>query len=737
MQIGEDRVRVALLGLGTIALLLLLAGGRDVAASQTAQEVADGGVWSMGIGARTEGAEDPGHTFGARFIVTTEDGEYIGECTLAFVETSVPWHNCRVDVPSDRISLVWEDLDSIPAGYAPVENPIVFDPTTYETGPHNIGAIFRNVPVVERTAGTSDVTIVTTENGQPVFDVCYVLVGLSNEGCDDNGDGQVTFEDVPLGTHTVRQTADLGSGRYVDDVTIDVTGGTGPYPGLDWVEAQVLMSPASALAASGAVDVALITRDPDTGDLLTGACYLLADDSNEGCDENGDGQVTFADIPFGTYTVRQTQAPAGYPTVNDYDIVVEPVEGLPGERPREIPLGFVVKQAPEQNAPDTRNVSVVIFDTRNGMRDASGVCVELIGGSELGCDEDLPDGQVDFLDVPAGTYEICVFNFPEGWEWAKADGPTHVTVDASPGAPANQTVLLVQRHSPSLESAPETPCGSNAGAPASGADGSSASGTTGSSDSTAQGSWTASVQVNLCDAPPGSGREMNCHAEGGIVVDISLASGAWLGSCTVGEPQPTPWGVSISTCSIEGMPFNADLVATQDPSTIPAGYVPYEEILSLRVENLYPGGGDQATFTFFNVRTDAGATGPAVTSGSGSAAQATLLMTFRGCPEWFDPGTDDAFATCTIPLDAPDASFISWGGDGQGGMNIAWLDRQYDGAYVYTAGPATMNVQLSGLAPVVRNAYLVVGADSVSGAISTVNLANEETREVFVFYYNE
>lgn len=136
----------AALGLMTLAMLMsLLVGWRDVAASPTAQEAAAGGLWDMGIGARTEGAEHPGHTYGARFIVTSEDGDYIGECTLESIETTVPWHNCRVDVPSDRISLVWEDLESIPAGYAPVENPIVFDPATYGTGPHNIGAFFHNV----------------------------------------------------------------------------------------------------------------------------------------------------------------------------------------------------------------------------------------------------------------------------------------------------------------------------------------------------------------------------------------------------------------------------------------------------------------------------------------------------------------------------------------------------------------------------------------------------------------
>jgi len=137
----------AMRGLGTfVVLVLLLAGWGGAAASPTAQEAANGGLMSIGIAARTEGRE---HTIGAHFTVTSEEGEYISECTLDEVEWNgsvPPWLQCTVDVPSDRISLVWEDLDSIPAGYAPVENPIAFDPTTYRTGPHDIGVTFNNVP---------------------------------------------------------------------------------------------------------------------------------------------------------------------------------------------------------------------------------------------------------------------------------------------------------------------------------------------------------------------------------------------------------------------------------------------------------------------------------------------------------------------------------------------------------------------------------------------------------------
>jgi hypothetical protein len=185
------------------------------------------------------------------------------------------------------------------------------------------------------------------------------------------------------------------------------------------------------------------------------------------------------------------------------------------------------------------------------------------------------------------------------------------------------------------------------------------------------------------------------------------------------------------------MPFNAEIVAIQDPSTIPLGYMPLQETSVVRAGNTHPGGGDGTPFSFTNHSVAEEAQGITSAPSSGDSPGATLLMTFRGCPEGFDPAIQDFFANCTIPLDAPDASFIYWGGDGQGGMNIAWLERQYDGAYIYSAWPLTMNVELLGLAPVVRDAYQVIGADGVNGNTHSVHLVDGEVREVFIFYYFE
>jgi hypothetical protein len=318
----------------------------------------------------------------------------------------------------------------------------VEDFTIQVTGPGGNSANWQSfTATIVHTGGassgqTSDVAIVTTANGQSVTDACYVLVNFSDEGCDENRDGKITFQDIPLGTYTVHQTANLGSGRSVGDFTIRVTGAAS---GDGWERFVATVSTSSSSSGSSGstvpVDIALITRDPQDGHLLTGTCYVLIGFSNEGCDENGDGQVTFAAIPSGTYTVHQTRTPAGYPTINDYDIVVQNQYG--------VPLGFIVKQATAQNAPNTRNVSVVYFYSRSSAKVTSSICVQFAGASNVGCDEDLIDGQIDFLDVPAGTYEIKYSNIPAGWQIMGQDvvGPI-VTIDARSGAPTHQIIYV-------------------------------------------------------------------------------------------------------------------------------------------------------------------------------------------------------------------------------------------------------------------------------------------------------
>jgi hypothetical protein len=340
------------------------------------------------------------------------------------------------------------------------------------------------------------------------------------------------------------------------------------------------------------VNIALITRDPADGRLLTDVCYVLAGYSLEGCDQNGDGQVTFADIPYGTYTVQQTRTPAGYPAVEDYQIQVKQPGYMEGPVSTSS-LGFVVKQAAQQNAPNTRNVSVVFLDMFTSERVTTGVCVELVGASLVGCDEDLIDGQVDFLDVRAGgPYELRFSNLPPGYEVGTVGGPLAVTVPAGSADPANVMVFVLLGGS--------------------------------------QGGGSPMIQsVN--------------NSQSGTVSGSTTRSGG---------------------------------------------------------------------------------------------AGVTVVMTFRGCPEGFVPGSDDPFSSCTIPLDAPDAALVGEAGLWQSFVSIAALERQYGGQYVFRASASGgFTLELTGLEPVLRDDFLIYGVDGQNGSSYTTLLVAGETREIFVFYY--
>jgi|GEM_PF-2408740 len=440
----QNRTKSIMRGLGTLATLMLLATG-----------------WS---GVATSLAEARQGQTANVAIVTTDSGQPVSDA--CFVLAGYSQEGCDEngdgqitfqDVPLGTYTL-HQTANLGPVRYVP-------DTTITVTGAMDADGWERFYVAIETSASTSigqtrQVAIFTDEAGQSAYDACYILVDYSNEGCDENQDGRVMFDDIPWGTYTVHQTADLGPGRHVDDFTIEVRGNISSA-GWEGFSATIVNSTGGSvvqLQQNGEVDIALITRDPQDGHLLTGTCYVLVDYSNEGCDENGDGQVTFAAIPYGTYTVRQTQTPAGYPTINDYAINVEPVQGMPGG-PFGVPLGFIVKQAPQQNAPDTRNVSVVLIDMTTHEKIPAGGCVELVGASNIGCDEDLIDGQIDFLDVPAGgPYELRFTNLPAGYEVVTVGGPLAIFVDSEPGAPANQVIfaMLATQNSDASVEGPES-----------------------------------------------------------------------------------------------------------------------------------------------------------------------------------------------------------------------------------------------------------------------------------------
>lgn len=112
---------------------------------------------------------------------------------------------------------------------------------------------------------------------------------------------------------------------------------------------------------------------------------------------------------------------------------------------------------------------------------------------------------------------------------------------------------------------------------------------------------------------------------------------------------------------------------------------------------------------------------------------AVLQLTMRGCPEGVDPHTVDPVSNCTIPLDAPDVSVLTW--DGGSAVSVPYTDRTWDGTY-HVIVPANTPVSLNGFAPVLRDDFRAVGADGVNASGDPViTLSPGQTRHIGIYYY--
>lgn len=254
---------------------------------------------------------------------------------------------------------------------------------------------------------------VLAETDEAFVDACYELEGHSTSPqCDNDGDGVIEFANVPIGTYNLVQTADIGNLYPIGAPGVNLQA-------LEVVNEDINDVQVSLIETEPSTEVGLITRDRESGDVLEGACYELAGYSNVGCDDDGNGIITFQDIPWGTYTVHQTETPAGYEPMGDYEIFVSPFPEA-GNGSVIIPL----IQAEEQGSETSTNVSVLVVDSETGERVASEeTCLQFPGMTNPGCDDGVVDGQIDFIgvDPTRGQPTFEVQSLACGYEAADAN----------------------------------------------------------------------------------------------------------------------------------------------------------------------------------------------------------------------------------------------------------------------------------------------------------------------------
>jgi hypothetical protein len=253
-------------------------------------------------------------------------------------------------------------------------------------------------PVSAQTGRTVYIETTDFRTGESITTACYVFVDYSQEGCDENGDGRISFQGMPAAdfivTQTVRAPGYLPMGDF--PVTIHENG--------DGQLIRVQLARSDGVNR-GPFDISIAPFNIQTNDPVSGGCFVLNGGSLEGCDENGDARVTFDGVAAGTYLLSQTVASPGYLLRAPAWIVVS-ANGL-------IRVG-VAPRVPEPPASaELPDVSIVTRDGEGTL--LRGACYIIIDASIEGCDEN-GDGQVDYRDVRPGTWTVTQTQAPGNFD---------------------------------------------------------------------------------------------------------------------------------------------------------------------------------------------------------------------------------------------------------------------------------------------------------------------------------
>lgn len=170
----------------------------------------------------------------------------------------------------------------------------------------------------------SDVSAITDANDAGLAGITPVAVKQTGE---DGIKGTLSFEKLPLGTYAVFETSvPDGYLRVSQKYIVDIT-----------AAGQEIVLPVTNIheAAAGNIKLTKTSRDGTTA--LSGAVFKLVNVNDETVEvatgqTDSNGEVTFTNVPFGTYKIIEVTPPAGYSvslkdaathTGNDYAVDVD------------------------------------------------------------------------------------------------------------------------------------------------------------------------------------------------------------------------------------------------------------------------------------------------------------------------------------------------------------------------------------------------------------------------------
>ena len=278
--------------------------------------------------------------------------------------------------------------------------------------------------------------VIKTEKGEPsillagaeftLTDSNNVLVGTKTSGTN----GELEFTGLRYGTYTLKETnapnnyAIIGNGEQ--QVTIDsVTGVT------ITVENEPLLG-----------SLKVVKQDKDDASLLQGAEFTLTRNytnkavSTQTTDANG--EIVFADLPYGTYTLKETKAPYGYAIIgsDEQQVTINSATEVQVDVENQVLLGSltVVKTA---RGNSTKLLEGAVFTLTNKATN------ELIGTQTTDS-----NGQVTFAGLRYGTYVLKETKAPVGY-YVSGTGEMEVEINSVTAQTLNVENSLIPDPTPS------------------------------------------------------------------------------------------------------------------------------------------------------------------------------------------------------------------------------------------------------------------------------------------------
>lgn len=339
---------------------------------------------------------------GAQFALFDSDGNQVGENVTSDLTGLVKFENVRYgDYIIREIGAPFGYLKhtaDIPAGLHGAEDHLVL----------TLSAVTN-----QQMLGTVQVKK-TDIAGNPLAGAQFTLYDSDGKevatSAATGADGIAVFQKIPVGVYTIRETK-APEGYLLSDEVLK-----GNVTEENYTDVQQL---AMVNHKAGTITVTKVDADAP-GQTLAGAQFQLFDQNGNAVgspvETGADGTAVFKDLAYGTYTVKELKAPAGY---------------LLGS----IPLTASVSEESTAFAAAVPNKKILgtvqVVKTNRTGKPLSGAEFTLSGadGTVIGTAVTGADGTALFQGLPAGNYTVKETKAPKNFQLNKDSFPVAITAE--------------------------------------------------------------------------------------------------------------------------------------------------------------------------------------------------------------------------------------------------------------------------------------------------------------------